>query len=121
MRRHERRGGGSFQIRRPRRLPPRWRGHDRLDFGNDDAPTQPYVAEFSEWMHKRIHSHDIEARTAYRDQAPHAARAHPTTEHLLPLFVALGAADGEDRVTHLDPGTTFGVLAMDAFAFGGEI
>jgi len=91
------------------------------DFGDDDAPTQPYVAEFCAWMRQRLHAHDIEALTAYRDQAPHAARAHPTTEHLLPLFVALGAADGEDRVTHVDPGTTFGVLAMDAFAFGGEL
>jgi 4,5-DOPA dioxygenase extradiol len=50
--------------------------------------------------------------------APHAARAHPTTEHFWPLLVAAAAApaDGDWRV--LDGGITHGVLSMDAFVFG---
>lgn len=50
------------------------------------------------------------------DQAPHAREAHPREEHLLPLFVAAGAADGEpgravfrDRVMD---------VVVSAFEFG---
>ena len=31
----------------------------------------------------------------YRSRSPHGVRAHPTDEHFLPLFFALGAASGE--------------------------
>jgi 4,5-DOPA dioxygenase extradiol len=52
----------------------------------------------------------------YRSLAPEAAHNHPTEEHLLPLYVALGA--GMDSVKHLHQSTTYGILRMDAFAFG---
>ena len=48
--------------------------------------------------------------------APEAAHNHPTEEHLLPLYVALGVAP--DKVNHLHQSTTYGILRMDAFAFG---
>ena len=49
---------------------------------------------------------------------PGAVRAHPSDEHLLPLFVAIGAA-GEDWIhsVRLPGGLTYGVLGMDAYAF----
>ena len=50
--------------------------------------------------------------------APHAQRAHPTTEHLLPLLVAAGAADAGAMAEVIDGGMTHGVLSMDAFVFG---
>ncbi len=37
---------------------------------------------------------DRQALLDYRRQAPFAERAHPTDEHLLPLFFAMGAAGG---------------------------
>ena len=58
---------------------------------------------------------------AYRNLAPHAARNHPTEEHLLPLFVALGAAGPHPASEHLHASQTHGVLRMDAFAFGKPI
>ena len=54
----------------------------------------------------------------YRSLAPNAARNHPTEEHLLPLFVALGAAGPGAKVAYLHASQTYGVLRMDAFAFG---
>lgn len=82
------------------------------------APVEPYVKEFQDWIAEQIHQGDLGAITLYRDRAPHAQRAHPTEEHLFPLFVAMGAAHGEKTSLRIDPGTTFGVLAMDAFVFG---
>jgi 4,5-DOPA dioxygenase extradiol len=50
--------------------------------------------------------------------APQARRAHPSTEHLLPLMLAAGAAGTEAPVTVVEGGITHGVLAMDSFVFG---
>jgi 4,5-DOPA dioxygenase extradiol len=53
----------------------------------------------------------------YRDRAPFAAEQHPTEEHLLPLFVALGAAGAQFSPTRLHQSTEYGMLRMDAYAF----
>ena len=50
----------------------------------------------------------------YRKLAPDAARNHPTEEHFLPLFVALGAGGRAER---LHSSATMGALRMDAYAF----
>ena len=60
----------------------------------------------------------LEDLLAYRRNAPHATAQHPTNEHLLPLFVALGAAGKDARATRLHASTTYGTLRMDAYAFG---
>ncbi|MEQ9316631.1 MAG: class III extradiol ring-cleavage dioxygenase, partial [Henriciella sp.] len=44
---------------------------------------------------------------------------HPTADHILPLFVAMGAARS-DVAERLHKSSTYGVLRMDAFAFGLE-
>ena len=87
--------------------------------GREGPP--PWVSAFAEWVEQRIGQGDVDALVAYRERAPHAAENHPTDEHLLPLFVALGAgaagtgAPGGRRVFR---GVSEGVLAMDAYAFG---
>jgi 4,5-DOPA dioxygenase extradiol len=42
---------------------------------------------------------------------------HPTDEHLLPLFVALGAAGEHAHAARLHASTTYGALRMDTYAF----
>ena len=81
-----------------------------------DAPADPTVAEFVDWIEARLQERDIPALLDYRNRAPHARRHHPTEEHLMPLFVALGAAGPEAILVRHAGGTSFGVLSMDAFA-----
>ena len=51
------------------------------------------------------------------DQAPYAREAHPREEHLAPLFVAVGAAEGEPgRVAFRD---TVMDVVVSGFEFGG--
>jgi len=88
-----------------------------LDWSHPDGPFAPWAREFSDWMHGKLAAHDWPALLAWEDLAPHARRAHPTTEHLLPLFVALGAAGGEPAVEVLHRSHELGTLALDAFAF----
>lgn len=76
-----------------------------------------YVREFPEWIWRRLDAGDLPALLDYRRQAPDAARAHPSEEHLLPLYVALGAAGEGGRAERVHAGVDDYVLAMDAFAF----
>ena len=81
-------------------------------------PVPYWVTEFCDWIAVKIQAGDIDALADYRRLAPYAAQNHPTDEHLLPLFVALGAADKIGAVQHLNRVMTYGFLAMDAWLFG---
>lgn len=83
-----------------------------------NGPAAGYVREFQDWVQRKIEAHDLEALADYRALTPHGARAHPTEEHFLPLFVALGAATNNYRAERLYDGIDTGVLAMDAYTFG---
>jgi 4,5-DOPA dioxygenase extradiol len=78
-----------------------------------------WVTDFCDWVAERITDGDVDALCAYRTLAPYAELNHPTDEHLLPLFVALGAASSVETAQHLNRVTTFGLLAMDAWLFDG--
>lgn len=84
-----------------------------------DAGGEPpaYVRDFPEWMAAQISHGDIEALLDYRQRAPQAVRAHPTDEHLQPLYVALGAAGDSAQGVRLHSGINDYVLAMDAWRF----
>ncbi len=85
------------------------------DSRTDDA-TVPYVREFTDWMRDAVARGDRDALLDWQARAPHAQRAHPTPEHLLPLFWALGGAAG-DAAELFDGGVHYGMLAMDAWSF----
>jgi 4,5-DOPA dioxygenase extradiol len=55
-------------------------------------PAKAYVLEFANWMQDALQHGDLAALLNYRQLAPHALRAHPTDDHLRPLFFALGAS-----------------------------
>jgi 4,5-DOPA dioxygenase extradiol len=82
-----------------------------------DAPAPHWVNEFEKWMRERLETNDVEALLAYRKRAPSAVQNHPSEEHLLPLFVAMGAAGAGARAILLHTSVEHGVLAMDAYAF----
>lgn len=82
-----------------------------------DGETLPYVREFRGWFTARLKQGDLPAVLDYRRKAPHAMRAHPTPEHLLPLFVALGAAGEDANVELAHSDTQLGALALDAMLF----
>ncbi|GAA2426168.1 class III extradiol ring-cleavage dioxygenase [Actinomadura vinacea] len=67
-----------------------------------DAPPPGWSAEFDEWADQAVRSGDVDALLDFRAKAPAAQIAHPRTEHFAPLFVALGAADGEERRAVID-------------------
>jgi 4,5-DOPA dioxygenase extradiol len=91
--------------------------HNLRDRLPDDAPPLPYAREFQAWIHERIVAHDLEALADYRSNAPHGRRAHPSEEHFLPLFFALGAAADDAKPERVFDAIEMGALAMDAYVF----
>lgn len=87
-------------------------------YGTDSdgaLPSPDWVTSFCNWMDAALAEGREDDLVAYRERAPFAARNHPSEEHLLPLFVALGAGG---RARRLHRSQTYGVLRMDAYAFG---
>jgi 4,5-DOPA dioxygenase extradiol len=82
-----------------------------------DGEALSYVVEFSDWFNARLAANDLPALFDYRRQAPHAVRAHPSEEHLLPIFVAMGAAGMLTPPTTAYRDYSNGALALDAFVF----
>ncbi len=81
------------------------------------VPAPNWVTEFRDWVAAKIAADDLPALVEYRSRAPCTVQNHPTDEHLLPLFVALGAANKIDSALHLNRVMTYGLLAMDAWLF----
>lgn len=79
----------------------------------------PESTAFRDWFRERAEAADWDALFDYRRQAPHAVLMHPSDEHLLPFYVAAGAA-GLQPALRLHASVTHGDLGMDAYAFGTQ-
>ncbi|MFF9687305.1 dioxygenase [Streptomyces sp. NPDC014623] len=54
-----------------------------------------WSAEFDDWGHRAIQAQDIDSLLDFEHASPAGGLAHPRTEHFAPLFVTLGAAEGD--------------------------
>ena len=98
-----------------------------LDRGTDGklSPPPSWVIAFSDWVNATLRAGDVNALMAWETVAPFGRRNHPTAEHFLPLFVAMGAAYGPldalrpnaGAATRLHQSTEYGALAMDCYRF----
>ncbi len=91
--------------------------HNLRDWMRGAGTPQPYAREFSEWVREQLESRDLDKLADYRSRAPHGARAHPTDEHFLPLFFAVGAARDDYQAERIFSDIDSGVLSMDAYVF----
>jgi 4,5-DOPA dioxygenase extradiol len=93
--------------------------HNLRDWMTSQGALQPlsYVTAFSSWLEGNLARDDEEALLHYREQAPEATRAHPTEEHFLPLYVALGAAGTNVSSQRIYAGMEGAALSMDAYRF----
>jgi 4,5-DOPA dioxygenase extradiol len=92
--------------------------HNLRDWARGQGTPAPYAREFQAWVFDKLKEKDVESLIDYRSRSPHGARAHPTDEHFLPLFFALGAASDRAKPERVYDAIDSGVLAMDAYVFG---
>jgi 4,5-DOPA dioxygenase extradiol len=57
-----------------------------------DAKAPGWSVDFDRWAAEALSRGDVAELAAYKTKAPGMPWAHPTVEHYIPLFVALGAA-----------------------------
>ena len=81
-----------------------------------DSEAPEWVRSFAEWTAAALNEGRVDDLLGYRNRAPHAIENHPTEEHLLPLFVAMGAASDNMETERLHRSDAYGVLAMDVYA-----
>ena len=89
------------------------------DWRETPAPAPVWVTRFLDELSSALAANDAEALldwTTLRD----AQRNHPTPEHLMPLFVALGAAAPSAHARRLHRSFSRRVLAMDVWSWEVE-
>ena len=91
--------------------------HNLRDWARGQGAPAPYAREFQAWVFEKLKSRELEDLIEYRSRSAHGARAHPTDEHFLPLFFALGAAAEDAKPQRVYDAIDAGVLAMDAYVF----
>ncbi|CAN5392930.1 class III extradiol ring-cleavage dioxygenase [soil metagenome] len=74
-----------------------------------DAAAPGWSQEFDAWAAEALAAGDIDALADYAHRAPGLPYAHPTVEHLSPLFVTLGAASGADAPEQIIDGFWMGL------------
>ncbi len=80
-----------------------------VDFSDPAGPPPAWSAEFDAWAADALARGAVDELADYANRAPALRYAHPTVEHLAPMFVTLGAADDSEA----RPETT-----VDGYWFG---
>jgi len=83
-----------------------------------DAPAPRWVTDFTDWMEMALTTERRLDTLDYRANAPFGVENHPEEEHLLPLYVALGATRPEEPIVRAHASYEHAVLAMDVYRFG---
>ena len=85
----------------------------RLDWDDQSGP-EPWASAFDGWVRDRLNAGETEALSHWH-QAPGAAASVPTSEHLDPLFLLLGATAGPP--TAVFQGWQLGNLSLASYLF----
>lgn len=85
----------------------------RLDWEGTSGP-RPWALAFQAWVRERLSAGDAAALGAWQS-APGAADSVPTSEHLDPLFVAVGAAAAAPET--IFEGWQLGSLSLESYRF----
>ncbi|QNO25959.1 dioxygenase [Sphingopyxis sp. OPL5] len=83
-----------------------------------DAPAPAWVTGFTDWVAERMAAGAVDDVLHAVERAPHGHDNHPTMDHILPLFVAMGAGATPFAAERLHASTTYGLLGMDVYSFG---
>lgn len=83
----------------------------------EGSPTDAWALEFDQWLFDMLDSRDSRSLFNYLQKAKHATMAHPSNEHLMPLFLSMGAGWSESRVKRIHQSFSYGNISMSAYAF----
>ncbi|MDT3426419.1 4,5-DOPA dioxygenase extradiol [Paenibacillus forsythiae] len=90
----------------------------QIKWGAGAESVDAWAAEFDTWIEKRLKDWNLEELFRYRELAPYAERAVPTSEHFIPLLLAMGSGDGARTAELLHRSYQWGSLSLTAWQFG---
>ena len=88
-----------------------------LAWQNKAAPIYPWVQAFTEALSAMLLAGDLQGALDW-EALLEARHNRPTTPHLYPIYVALGAGGPGAIVSRLHHAVQMGGMALDAFSFG---
>lgn len=94
--------------------------HNLGQMAPEGSATPPWAEMFDEWVFDCVKNHNLSTLLAFPQEPFTASIAHPTLEHFLPIYVALGAgwdAEAAERIHH---SYSYGSLGMACYAFGAS-
>jgi 4,5-DOPA dioxygenase extradiol len=91
--------------------------HNLGKLGWDHLTIEPWAFEFDQWLDDHIQIWDTDTLFHYEGRAPHIREAVPTKEHLIPLFLSMGASDKQKRAKLLHQEYQFGSLSLNCWMF----
>ncbi len=80
--------------------------------------------EFDDWLTETLIECDPPRRTQRLlewEQAPSSRLAHPSEDHLVPLMVAVGAAEGEPATRFYNESAFMGSISSSSYRFGSTV
>lgn len=89
-----------------------------MDRRSPDSDAHDWVKDFAGWVKDALDEGRTDDLVEWQSRAPHARRSHPSDEHFLPLFTALGAGGEGTRAERIHTSYSYASLAMDMYAFG---
>jgi 4,5-DOPA dioxygenase extradiol len=91
--------------------------HNLREMNRDGGETPAWAREFDEWLAEMFAPGNEAELLDWQRRAPDPRRAHPSPEHLMPIFVAYGAAGPGARGERIYSGFTLGSMSMAAYRF----
>ncbi|MCB1874784.1 MAG: dioxygenase [Chromatiales bacterium] len=92
--------------------------HNLARLRPEGTPPETWASAFDDWLFDRLSEHDLQALLDVYTKAPNVRLAHPSVEHLMPLYVAMGAAWSDDKVERMHTSFSYGNLSMACYRFG---
>ena len=91
--------------------------HNLWQMQPDGSEPPGWAREFAGWVDARLLARQDEMLDDWLRQAPQARTNHPSDEHFLPLFIALGAASDGVAPTRIHDDWRYGGLSMALWRF----
>ncbi|WP_281884662.1 class III extradiol ring-cleavage dioxygenase [Paenibacillus sp. YYML68] len=92
--------------------------HNLEQLAWSDETVTSWALTFDQWLQDRLETWDIDRLFHYQDEAPCAAEAMPTRDHLAPLLIAMGAAHEGKKAKLLHRQYQNGCLSLSCWMFG---
>ena len=91
--------------------------HNLRSLKAEGSPPENWAQTFDDWLFEQLQSRALEDLFNYDRKAENARQSHPTDEHLMPLFVSMGAGWSDGYSQQIHHSFSYGNLSMTAYAF----